>query len=134
MAAGDGAGAMIDHCFLTSTLFAYFPFLGPGLSRFACVVFFRLSVLRFPLPAPLCADAPFPPPPHSPPPLAPLFITRRIFLKRKRVCAFPNGSNEFFRLDLRLPFAWPRRRSTGQANLHDGAPLGIEFAADPNKL
>lgn len=49
MASGDGEGAMIDHCFLKSTLFAYFPFLGPGLSRFACVVFF--PVIRPSLPA-----------------------------------------------------------------------------------
>lgn len=111
-----------------------FLFWGPAF-RASLALFFSgypSFASRFPLPS--ARMRLFPLPLTRPPPLAPLFITRRIFLKRKRVCAFPNGSNEFFRLDLRLPFAWPRRRSTGQANLHDGAPLGIEFAADPNKL
>ncbi len=81
MASGDGEGAMIDHCFLTSTLFAYFPFLGPGLSRFACVVFFpvirpSLPASRFPL---LSARMRLFPLPLTRPPLAPLFITRRFF-------------------------------------------------------
>lgn len=101
MAAGDGAGAMIDHCFLTSTLLAYFPFfVRPFALRLRCFFSgYPSPASRFPLSAfrsPLRGCAFFSPP-LTRPPRARLFVPLRLFLKRKRIRAFPKGSNEFFR-------------------------------------